>query len=286
MTDKFTTLQQAVEWVSDGMVVAISGNMDMSPMSFIRELIKAGKKNIQLICIGSSGINADILLGSDSLRSVEFSQISLGEFGFAPHFRRRLEEGSIETKEHACPALFSAIQAGAMGIPFIPVRGLLETDYMNIRTDFIRINNPYNVEQSVAIVPSIRPDLAIFHAFKADRKGNVVAHSLQNNRILAQAAVKTIVTVEEIVTEQELASSQGSRIPSTYISAIVHAPHGAHPTTCPGYYPADADHIRGYVKAASSPTDFQHYLDSYETPTTGRTDTVPAHSIETKEVGV
>lgn len=154
MASKFLSLTVAVNLIEDGMTLAISGNMEMSPMALIREVIRAEKRSLSLVCVGAA-INADLLLGSSSVRTVEFSQISMGEFGFAPHFRRRFEKGSIEGLEHACPSLISAIQAGAMGIPFIPVRGLIGTDYMNIRPDFKQITNPYDEQEQIVIVPAI-----------------------------------------------------------------------------------------------------------------------------------
>ncbi|MFE5321786.1 CoA transferase subunit A [Paenibacillus sp. NPDC056579] len=257
---QFVSLPEAIHWIEDGATLAISGNMDMSPMALIREVIRSAKHDLALLCAGAAAVNADLLIGSGAVRSVEFSQISMGEYGFAPHFRRRFEQGSIEGWEHACPTLAAALQAGAMGIPFIPVRGLIGTDYMRIRSDFLQITNPYDEKEQLAIVPAIRPDVALFHAYKADTSGNVLAHPAHNNRLLAQASRHTIVSVEEIVSPDELRMEKGSLIPSVYITAIVHQPSGARPTACPGYYSVDGGHIQMYLDASRSEEQFNLYL--------------------------
>jgi glutaconate CoA-transferase subunit A len=264
VSTQFLSLPAAVELIEDGVKLAVSGNMEMSPMALIREVIRAGKRDLSLICVGTAAINADLLLGTGgAVRTVEFSQISMGEFGFAPNFRRRFEKSSIEGLEHACPSLISAVQAGALGIPFIPVRGLIGTDYMKIRPDFKLLNNPYDDQEQIAIVPAITPDVALFHAYKADTRGNVLAHPSQNNRILAQASKRTLVSVEEIVSPEELRKAEGFVIPSAFITAVVHVPFGAHPTGCPGQYGIDSNHVRRYIEASKSEASFDGYLQQY-----------------------
>lgn len=260
MSSKLLTLQEAAALVPDGSKLAISGNMDMSPMALIREMIRARKRNLHLICVGAAAVNADLLIGARAVSTVEFSQISMGEYGFGLNFRRHFEHGAIKGLEHACPTLTAAIQAGAMGIPFIPVRGLVGTDYLRIRPDFQVIANPYDKEEHIAIVPAIRPDVAIFHGFKADTLGNVVADPLQNNRLLAQAAQVTIASVEEIVSPEELRNETGTYIPAMFLTGIVHVPLGASPTSCPGRYDIDQEQISIYMEASQSEAAFNEYL--------------------------
>ncbi|SDE28597.1 glutaconate CoA-transferase subunit A [Paenibacillus sp. UNCCL117] len=260
---KVLSLPEAVGRIRDGDRVAISGNMEMSPMALIRELIRSDRRGLSLICAGAAAVNADLLIGSGLADSVEFSQIALGEFGFAPNFRRAFEQGKARAREHACPSLAAALQAGAMGIPFIPVRGLLGTDYMAVRDDFRVLANPYDVREEIAIVPALRPDVALLHGYKADRLGNVVASPSQNNRLLAQASAFTIVSVEELVPPEELRAVPGSFIPSVYVGAVVVAPGGAWPTACPGSYGIDEEHMRLYMEAARSEAAFDAYLSRY-----------------------
>ncbi|MFK7697407.1 CoA transferase subunit A [Paenibacillus sp. HJGM_3] len=266
-SSKIVSLAESARLVEDGAQLAISGGMDMAPMALVRETVRAGRRGLRLVCVGSSAIGADLLIGAGAATSVEFSQISLGEYGFAPHFRRAFEQGSVEGLEHACPTLLAALQAGASGIPFMPVRGLIGTDYLTIRGDFRTVVNPYDERERIAVVPALRPDVAFFHAYAADTLGNVWADPAQNNRLLAQASRRTIVTAEAIVTPERLreesARHGGAIVPSLYVTAVVHAPHGAHPTACPGRYPVDASHVRAYVDASRSGESFADYLRRY-----------------------
>lgn len=98
---KFVSLADAAAAISSGSRVAIGGAMVMPPMAMVRELIRQGKKELDLVCSPIGGINVDMLAGAGCARSVEFPQISMGEFGMAPNFRRAVESGRIATREHS-----------------------------------------------------------------------------------------------------------------------------------------------------------------------------------------
>lgn len=151
-----------------------------------------------------------------------------------------------------------------MNVPFVPVRGLLGTDYMKIRPDFRAMTNPYDSREEIAIVPAIVPDVAVFHGFRGDRYGNVLASGSTDAKLIAQASKRAIATVEEIVADDLLrAPHTGVVIPGIHVAAVVPVPRGAHPTSCHGYYGDDGEHIRAYMKAAASEVTFKTYLDRY-----------------------
>lgn len=148
-----------------------------------------------------------------------------------------------------------------MNVPFAPVRGLLGTDYMKLRPDFREVSNPYDPSDRIAIVPAIAPDVAVFHGFRGDRQGNVVASGTIDAKLVVQAARRAVATVEEIV-DGDLAETPvtGMLVPGIHVSAVVHAPRGAHPTACAGYYADDVDAIREYMEAARSDETFRAWL--------------------------
>jgi glutaconate CoA-transferase subunit A len=158
----------------------------------------------------------------------------------------------------------SALQAGVMNVPFVPVRGLLGTDYMKVRPDFKEIANPYDPREPIAIVPALAPDVAVFHAYQGDRFGNVVANPAGDAKLIAQASKRAIATVEEIV-DGDLARQpvRGALVPGIHVTAVVHAPRGAHPLTCHGHYGVDRAHLQEYIEAAQSEATFKRYLDRY-----------------------
>lgn len=97
---KFVKLEDAAALIRDGDLVAISGNMRMSPMSMVRQVIRQGTKNLRLLFSASCAINADLLIGAGRAASVEFPHLSLDEYGLAPNFRRMAEQGAIKTFDH------------------------------------------------------------------------------------------------------------------------------------------------------------------------------------------
>jgi len=98
---KFVPLAEAAAAIPSVSRVAVGGAMVMPPMAMVRELIRQGKKDLDLVCSPIGGINVDMLAGAGCARSVEFPQISLGEFGMAPNFRRAVESGRLATREHS-----------------------------------------------------------------------------------------------------------------------------------------------------------------------------------------
>jgi glutaconate CoA-transferase subunit A len=151
-----------------------------------------------------------------------------------------------------------------MNVPFAPVRGLLGTDYMKVRPDFRVVPNPYDPKEPIVIVPAVAPDVAVFHGWKGDRHGNVVTSGTLDAKLIAQASRRTIATVEEIV-DGDLTQEPhtGVLVPGIHVSAVVHAPRGAHPTSCEGRYPVDGAHVREYVEAAQDDDTFAKWLDRY-----------------------
>ena len=145
----------------------------------------------------------------------------------------------------------------------MPVRGLVGSDSLRVRSDFKVLRNPYG-NDDIVVVPAIVPDVAVFHAFRADRSGNVLADRNQDNWLLAQSARTVVVTVEELVADGGLVTGSFDPVVSAiHITAIVHAPGGAHPTACPGYYDSDPAHLREYLSSARDDTSFATYLDRY-----------------------
>lgn len=151
-----------------------------------------------------------------------------------------------------------------MNVPFAPVRGLLHTDYLRVRPDFRTLPNPFDPSDEIVVVPAIAPDVAVFHGFRGDRRGNVVTSGSVDAKLIAQASRVAIATVEELV-DADLAREPhtGALVPGIHVSAVAHVPRGSHPTACPGYHDDDAGHIRQYIEAAASEDTFRAYLARY-----------------------
>jgi hypothetical protein len=155
------------------------------------------------------------------------------------------------------------IQAGSMGVPYIPVRGLAGTDVFERRDDMLMGPNPFDPDEITVIAQAQNPDVAILHASKADGEGNALLRRHGEDVMIAQASSRVIVTAEEIVDRVTPDDPGGEYISSINVSAIVHAPGGAHPTGVEGYYEMDRPHIEEYIRCSSDDESFQRYLERF-----------------------
>jgi glutaconate CoA-transferase, subunit A len=145
----------------------------------------------------------------------------------------------------------------------MPVRGFIGSDYLKARPDFKTIQDPFTGEE-VVVVPPITPDIALIHALKGDAEGNLLVDRIEDDHLLAQASQRVIASVEEVLPAGALAETPGGLFVSgIYVTAVVHAPQGAYPTACRGYYAHDPIQVRRYMEAAKSPEVFRAYLDAY-----------------------
>lgn len=152
-----------------------------------------------------------------------------------------------------------------MGVPFIAVRGLLHSDILKHRPDLLVRENPFHPGEPVVMAQSIRPDIAVFHALKADRWGNAVTPGHRDDLMMARAARRVIVTAEEIV-DDPLArqdSGDGTFLPAIDVDVVAHVPLGAHPCGFGSLYECDDGHCREYLTAAREEGGFRAYLDRY-----------------------
>lgn len=265
MLERLMSLDEAVsKFVKDGDVVAIGGvGRNRSPMALVREIIRHGKKNLHIVG-REKGMDFDLLIGAGCVKKVSFALVSLEEFGLAMNFRKKVEAGEVEVDEHACDSVVTSLRAGAMGLPFLPVRGMLGSGVFEVSKSMKRIECPFTGESLVAVKATV-PDVSIIHAHQADKYGNIRLHGSPFEDILkARAGENTIVTVEEMIDPEEIRQNPHlTTIPYVYVSAVVHQPKGAWPTSCDHYYESDDEHIKLYATAIRSPETFQDYLKEH-----------------------
>jgi glutaconate CoA-transferase subunit A len=258
----YCTLDELAASIPDGCMLAVVKDTSGVAMAATREIIRRGARDLHLVCVPTSGLQAELLIGAGAVRTLETSAITLGEFGPAPRFVAALREGSVRMLDSTCPAVYAALQAGQKGLPFTPLRGLIGSDVLANRADWKVIDNPFAPGDPVALLPALRPDVALFHAALADRNGNVFIGREREVLTMAQAAHRTLVTVEEITDEDLLADEAraGAVIPSIYVSSIALAARGAWPLGFLDRYAADDALIARYVAAARTQEGFDAFL--------------------------
>jgi len=156
-----------------------------------------------------------------------------------------------------------------MGVPYVPVLGLVGTDLLKRRDDMVLAPDPFGEGKVTVVAKAMRPDVAVFHVDKADANGNVSCGHAVEAVILAEASRHVIVTAEEIVERVDERSAVGAFIPSILVDQVVLAPYGAHPGGFTGRYDADKAAMREYVAASRDDASFAAYLDRhvFEVPT-------------------
>lgn len=237
----------------------------MPAMAVVHALIRRGAKGLRLLGVPVLGLSADLLIGAGCVAEVESSAVSLGEAGLAPRFTEAVEKKVLTVKDATCPAIHTALQATEKGVPFMPLRGVIGSDLLAHRADWKVIDNPFAPGDPVVVLPAIRPDVALFHAPRADRFGNVFIGRARDLVNVAQASHASLVTVEEVVDDDLLEDPERSAgvIPALYVARIAVAPRGAWPLGLPGRYAADGPALGRYAQAARTREGFGAWLASW-----------------------
>ncbi|HEX3502978.1 MAG TPA: CoA-transferase [Xanthobacteraceae bacterium] len=259
------SLDEALAPITDGCVLAVPRETSGVAMVATRALIRRGIKQLHLITLPTSTLQADLLIGAGAIATLETSAVSLGEFGPAPRFNAAVLAGTIRMLDATCPALHAQFQAAEKGVPFMPLRGLIGSDVLAHRPDWKVVDNPFGNNDPIVLLPALVPDVVLFHAPMADRHGNVFIGIQRELVALAHAARKTVVTVEKIHDGDLLRDPvlAAGTLPGFYVEAIAVEPRGAWPLPLPDHYPIDAAHMSEYARLAATPEGFAQYLDRH-----------------------
>lgn len=249
LREKVVTLEQAASFVSDGASVGIGGStLSRTPMALIWQLIRARKKNLSCSrCIIST--DGDLLIGSgiaDQIISSWFAQGIL--WGLSRVMRHRVEKGLARYDEWSHMAMGMRLRAGAMGVPFMPMRSMLGSDVLRIRPEAKEFDCPFTGER-LLLVPALNPDVALIHVQRCDAYGNAQIDGLQFMDIdLALAANSVILTTERIVSNDQIRRAPDqTKIPFFCVDAVVEVPYGSAPHECYGVYEPMMNHLDAYV---------------------------------------
>ncbi|MEA2992754.1 MAG: glutaconate CoA-transferase, subunit [Alphaproteobacteria bacterium] len=239
---RITTLTEAVKAnIRDGDTVAMEGFTHLIPHAAGHEIIRQGRKNLTLIRM-TPDLIYDQMIGMGCAKKLVFSWGGNPGVGSLHRLRDAVENGwphPLEIEEHSHAAMANAYEAGAAGLPCAVFRGYVGGDLPKVNSKIKYIECPFTGEK-LASVPAHRPDVAVIHAQKADRAGNVLIEGIigvQKEAVLA--AKRAIVTVEEIVDDLGPRSLNATILPSWTVASIAQVPGGAYPSYAQGYYGRD-----------------------------------------------
>jgi len=267
LREKVVSLEEAASFVRDGDSVGIGGStMSRTPMGLIWALMRAKRRKLTCSrCIISS--DGDLLYGSGVSEHIISSWFSQGIlFGVSKVMRHYVETGKGRFDEWSHMAMGMRFRAGAMGVPFMPIRSMLGSDLIGQRPEAKALDCPFTGEK-LLLVPALNPDVALIHVQRCDAYGNAQIDGLQFMDIdLARAANRVILTTERIVSNDQIRRAPDhTKIPFFTVDAVVELPFGCAPHECYGVYEPMMRHMQEYVALVNGDPigGMEQYLNKY-----------------------
>ena len=253
--------------VPDGSSICLNTGIEaLIPYAAGHELIRQRRRNLTLIG-PISDILFDQLIGAGCVRRVIAAWVGNVSAGLGYNYRRAVEHAvpsPIEVQDHSNFSMALALQAGALGAPYLPTRTLLGSDLLHSNPTFRAGVDPWS-GTSLVLVPALVPDVAILHVQRSDAEGH--AHcwgTLGVTRQAALAARQVIIVAEEIWPRERILSDPGLVLaPALKVAAVVHEPFGAYPSPVQGCYRRDHDFFKRYHEDTRTAEGMQAWLDRW-----------------------
>jgi glutaconate CoA-transferase, subunit A len=261
---KLTTLSEAIaEYVRDGDTLYAAGFTHLIPFAAGHEAIRQKKRDL-VLARATPDLIYDQMVAAGCARKVIFSYMGNPGVGSLRIVRSAIEQGKLEWEEYSHFQMITRLQAGASGLPFLPMNQTGVADLERANPNIKRIPDPYGGKE-VVVVPALNPDVAIVHVQRADANGN--AHLwgiIGEQKEAAFAARKVILTAEEIVDEAVIRSDPNrTLIPEIVVDAVCHVPYACHPSYAQGCYDRDNDFYLKWDKISESPELVKSWLDEW-----------------------
>lgn len=279
---KVCSLSEAVsKFVKSGDHIVIGGfTTNRKPYALVYEILRQGLKDF-VGEGGPAGGDWDMLIGADRVKAyINCYTANSGVTNVSRRFREYYEKGKLHMEDYSQDVIMLMLHAASLGLPYLPVRLMMGTDLVDkwgiskeVRKTidklpddkFVYVENPFNPGEKVVAVPVPKIDVAIIHVQKASPDGtcSIIGDEFHDVDI-AIAAKHCIVTCEELVSNEEIRlDPTKNSIPCFCVDAVVHAPYGAHPSQCYGYYDYDNAFFKMYDVVSKTQEDFNKFLDEW-----------------------
>ncbi len=261
---KLCSLTEAVQsYVHDGDVVYAAGFTHLIPFAAGHEIIRQGRKDLTL-ARATPDLVYEMMVAAGTARKLIFSYVGNPGVGSLRIVRNLLETGKLEWEEYSHYSMISRLQAGASGLPFMPMNQTAATDLEHSNAQYRRVIDPYSGRE-VVVVPALTPDVAIVHVQRCDAAGNAQIWGIVGEQKEAAFASKhVILTTEEIVDEAIIRSDPNrTLIPGFIVDAVCHVPYCAHPSYTQGYYDRDNVFYLNWDKISESEEAVQAWLQEW-----------------------
>ena len=261
---KLVSLSEAIQnYVHDGDTVYAAGFTHLIPFAAGHEIIRQRRKDLTL-ARATPDLIYDLMVAAGCARKVIFSYSGNPGVGSLKWLREGIQNGTLEWEEYSHFGMISRLQAGASGLPFMPMRQTGAVDLERVNPQYRRVKDPYGGDD-VIVVPALNPDVAIVHVQRADSEGNAhIWGILGEQREAAFAAKHVILTAEEIVDESVIRSDPNrTLIPAMIVDAVCHVPYCAHPSYTQGYYDRDNALYLAWEEISKDEASVSAYLDEW-----------------------
>ena len=261
---KLISLHQAIqENVFDGDLVYCAGFTHLIPFAAGHEIIRQGRKDL-VLARATPDLIYEQLVVAGCARKVIFSYMGNPGVGSLRIVRAEIEAGRLEWEEYSHFGMISRLQAGASGLPFIPMNPTAAVDLEKVNPNYRVVKDPYS-GGDVVVVPPLHPDVAIVHVQRCDAQGNAqIWGILGEQKEAAFAARRVILTAEEIVDETIIRSDPNrTLIPGFIVTAVCLVPYCCHPSNAQGYYDRDNEFYLEWDKISQDRGTTQKYLDNW-----------------------
>lgn len=258
------SLKEAVaRYVQDGDTLYAAGFTHLIPFAAGHEIIRQMKRDL-VLARATPDLIYDQMVAAGCARKVIFSYMGNPGVGSLRTVRKAIENGQLEWEEYSHFGMISRLQAGATGLPFMPIKETAAADLARANPQIKRITDPYSGEELLT-VPALNPDVAIVHVQRADPQGNAhIWGIIGEQKEAAFAAKHVILTAEEIVDEQVIRSDPNrTLIPGIIVDAVCHVPYACHPSYAQGYYDRDNAFYLAWDKISASPESVRAWLDEW-----------------------
>jgi glutaconate CoA-transferase, subunit A len=271
MMTKLIPLSQAInDYVHDGDILYASGFTHLIPFAAGHEIIRQGKKNL-VLARATPDLIYEQMVSAGSARKIIFSYMGNPGVGSLRILRNEIEKGHLEWEEFSHFGMISRLQAGAVGLPFMPMNPTGTTDLEVVNPSIKHIMDPFT-GRDVVVVPALNPDVAIVHVQRSDTQGNAQMWGIMGEqKEAAFASKRVILTAEEIVDEIVIRSDPNRTIiPGFIVSAVCHVPYACHPSYAQGYYDRDNEFYLEWEELSESPESVNKWLEEWVWGVTGR----------------
>jgi glutaconate CoA-transferase subunit A len=261
---KVCSLKEAIQqFVIDESSIYAAGFTHLIPFAAGHEIIRQGRKNLTL-ARATPDLIYDQMVAAGCAKKIIFSYMGNPGVGSLRIVRRAVEAGQVCIEEYSHFGMISRLQAGATGMPFIPMNPTAALDLERSNPNIKRVIDPYSGKE-VIVVPALHPDVALIHVQRCDARGNAhIWGIIGEQKEAAFAARHVILSAEEIVDEAIIRSDPNrTLIPEFIVDAVCHVPFAAHPSYTQGYYDRDNSFYLEWDKISESMEKVNPWLDEW-----------------------